>query len=752
MRVWKGCALLVLLMMFALACHENDAFPSFNASPSSAPERITPIVENPSPPAYGDSYTFAGGGCAVVNVNGRVPVVALNGVNALKVEVTGSGGYWGVGIARRGWVRWYLDDYLPDGMMEFQVRGEQGGERFRIGFADSDRDGNGADTDLNAYVPVTKYAAVTREWQTVRIPLKDFVAAEPKVELTDCIKVVLANDGNATPMTVYLRQIRFITRSPEHPVPPIKVNQLGYRPHMVKVGKVSAPNLRLADPRFRIVDLKTGRTVFQGQLRRVTDHDPFSGDAVWDADFTSLRQPGRYKLVVDGVGESFPFEIRDDLYDNLFRDAVRFYYLQRCGIALEPKYAGPFAHEACHLGDRQALTRDGKEQRDVSGGWHDAGDCNKYAPWVRYPLFLMLDLYDLRPNAFRDGQLNIPESGNGVPDLLDEARWELDWLLKMQITDGPQAGLVYDRIHESAAPPGQKRPRLQEERRLLPPTHEATAVCASVWARAARTFQTLPRLKSDAARYLMAAELAWQRLVAEKARPEFLFIAAACLYDATGKDEYRKAVAELMDKVLGADPKQATERFIWEIWDCAVITLALSKRNGTLRDKARAFLKATADRCVETWRKDPYAIPLWNPDHFCWSSNQIIAKRGYYAIMAHQFAPNRDYLQMAVDTLHYLLGRNAVCYSMVTGYGMRVTEIYHSIYGKSAMAWLPTPPGFVPGGVNQWESRGISAYPAKHFRPDPNNWTLTEPAIYYNAPLVFLAGYFARLNNPTWQP
>ncbi len=127
---------------------------------------------------------------------------------------------------------------------------------------------------------------------------------------------------NTTPITVSLRPIRFVTRSPEHPVPLIKVNQLGYRPHVVKVGKISAPNLRLADHRFRIVDLKTGRTVFQGQLRRVTDHDPFSS-------------------------------------------------LHRCGIALAPQYAGPLAHKACHLGDRQALTRDGKEQRDVSGGRHD---------------------------------------------------------------------------------------------------------------------------------------------------------------------------------------------------------------------------------------------------------------------------------------------------------------------------------------------------------------------------------------------
>jgi hypothetical protein len=745
--VWRGLVGLVivavLFSVFELSCREKE----HANSPQRTKERVTSIVENPSGTFYSDCYVFAGGGCSVASVNGKVPVTVVDGQTALKIEVTGSSGYWGIGLARRGWVRWYLDDYLPDGVMEFQVRGERGGERFRIGFADSDRDGQGPDTDISAYVSVAKYVTVSREWQTVRIPITDFVSAEPRIELDDCQKVVLANEGEAKPMTVYLRGIKFVTTSPERPVPPIKVNQLGYRPHMIKIAKISAPAKT-----FRVVDASTGRTVYQGVARKVAENDPISGDDVWEADFTPVKRPGRYKLVVDGVGESFAFEIRDDIYDNLFRDAVRFYYLQRCGIALEPKYAGPFAREACHLGDKKALTREGEFVGDVSGGWHDAGDCNKYAPWVRYHLFMMLDIYDLRPRAFRDGQLNIPESGNGVPDLLDEAKWELDWLLKMQITSGEQAGLVYDRIHESAAPRDRKYPRLQEERRLLPPTHEATAVCASVWARAAKTFTTIPKLRDSANRYLAAAELAWRKLVSDNARPEFLFIAAACLYDTTGKEEYRKAVLELMDKVLGNDPSGATERFIWEIWDCAVITLALSKRDGLIRDKARAFLKATVDRCVETWRKDAYSVPIWNPDHYCWSSNQIIGKRGYYAIMAHQFAPNPEYLQMAADTLHYLLGRNAVCYIMVTGYGTRVTEIFHSIYGKSAMAWLPTPPGFVPGGVNQWESRGISAFPAKNFRPDPNNWTLTEPAIYYNAPLVFLAGYFARLGDPSWRP
>lgn len=710
---------------------------------ANAPQRITAIVDRISSPAYHSGYQFSGGGCTVVNVNGQVPVVEMDGAPAVKVQITGSGGNWGVGLARSGWVRWYLDDYLPDGVMEFEVRGEQGGEDFRIGFADSDKDRGGPDPEVSAVVPVSRYTRVSTQWQKVSIPLKDIVASAPDIDLKDCIKVVIFNEGEPRPMTFYLRQLRFVTTSPEPTYPPIKVNQVGYLPHWRKVAKLSAPVSR-----FRVVEVSSGKVVFEGQPKLVLENDPVSGDSVWEADFSAVRQPGKYRVEAQGLPPSYPFEIRANIYSRLFIDTARFYYLQRCGMPLEERYAGKWARAACHVGDKQALTREGTDPRDVTGGWHDAGDHNKYPPWVRYPIFMALDLYDMKPAAFRDRDLNIPESGNGVPDILDEMAWELDWLLKMQITSGPQAGMVYDRIHESAAPRRADAPYLQEERRLLPPTHEATAICASVWARAARTFSKIPALRPRAERYRKAADLAWNRLVADGARAEHLLVAAASLWDLTGDEKYLQVVDRTMRELLGDNPSdpQVSERLLWALYDCAVATVALSSRDGSgLRDRARAYWKTLADRAVEAWKRDAYSVPLWNPDHYCWSSSQIIAKMGYYTLLANRFAPKPEYVQLAQDALHYTLGRNAVDVSMVTGYGTRITEIYHGIFGNSSQARYPIPPGIMPGGVNQWESRGISAYPSKHYRPDPNNWTINEPAIYYNAPIMFLSGYFSRI-------
>jgi len=706
-----------------------------------APERATPIVGDLQGDRHGDAYAYGGGGSAVELLDGQLPVATMAGQRCLRLAITGPGGYWGLGLARAGWVRFYLDDYLPDGVLAFEVCGAQGGEQCLIGVKDSDRDGDGPDTDLKAEVSLGAYATVGTTWQAVEVPIRDLLAAQPRLELDDCICIVLDNDGAAAPATIYLRDLRFTTTSPERPIPPIKVDQLGYRPGMRKIAKISAPAAEV-----RVVNVATGQAVLTVQTRQVAENDAASGDSIWEADFSALTQPGQYRLEADGLEPTGAFEVRDDIYGRLFRDAARFYLLQRCGMALDAAHAEAWARPACHTADVRALTAAGRDPRDESGGWHDAGDCNKYPPWVRYPLFMMLDLYDLRAAdpLLGDGALGLPESGNGIPDLLDEAMWELDWLLKMQIREGDQAGAVYDRLTEAAAPAAAHE-RMQEERRLLPPTAEATAVSATVWARAARTLSGLPQTEAAARRYLEAAELAYARLATDGASPEHLLTAAGPLYDATGKPEYLQAARGAFDTLV-PDPAdfQAADRLMWAVYDCSVAQLALSAREGDgLRDRARRLLVTTADAAVNTAARDGYSVPLWSLGHYCWSSNLHIAKMGYYALLANTFAPRPEYVSLAEDGLHYLLGRNAVDTCFVTKYGTRQTDVYSSVYGGSAEAFQPLPPGIIGGGANAFNSAGISAWPAKNYRGDPNNWTLNEVAIYYQAPLVFLSGYFA---------
>lgn len=712
------------------------------ASFSLAAERITPITGQLGDRRTFDAMYIVSQDGLIEATRGRLPIVEHAGKRAMQVKVLKDGDSWSMGISR-DWTRFYLADYLPDGVMEVSACGEAGGETFDIGVA---QDANRARKTQahSAVVSAGKYATLTKDWQTVRIPLKDIAAAAPGIDLDDCIKVLVNSTGRAKPQTFYIAEIRFTTTSPETAYAPIKVNQLGYRPAMAKVARISAPVTA-----FRVVDAATGKAVFSGEAKAFAKGDQASGDDIWDADFTSLTAPGKYRIEADGIAPSDVFEIRDDIYNRLFADAMRFYYLQRCNMALEEKYAGKQAHEACHMGDKQAKTVDGKDTRDVTGGWHDAGDNNKYPAFLANAVSVPLAIYDLRPQAFTDGQLNIPESGNGVPDILDEIQYELDWLLRMQITEGPQAGAVYDRIHQSAAQEGDGAGgKLQEPRRLLPPTKESTAYSTANWAYAARVMSRVPACKEKADRYMRAAELSWQRLQADKVQGEPLLIAALAMFDATGKPEYAQIIAPELDRSFPPDAWIGTvaDRLHWATYNTFLCNLAISQHEAMgVREKARRIVKGAADHLAAVSLKDGYGSPLWIMDHYCWSSTADIGRLGYVCLIANQFAPNPDYVRAGENTLHYTLGRNAVALSFVTLYGTRWTEAYHDIYGNSNAAILPMPAGYVPGGVNMQNSRGISAWPAKHYRPDANNWTINEPAIYYNAPLVFLSGYFAEL-------
>jgi hypothetical protein len=233
--------------------------------------------------------------------------------------------------------------------------------------------------------------------------------------------------------------------------PQIAIDQFGWLPRARKVAIFAQPvrgqNSRttyVPGPRFEVRNQSDGVVVHRGPLvpwnnGQVSD---LAGDRVWHADFSAVRKPGTYTLH-DPAGKvhSFPFRIADDVYTPVLRESVRVFYYQRSGTPITARHGGNWHHPGGHLGpnqDRAAVfSQVGKslgQPRNLLGGWFDAGDLNKYVPYLESTLFDLLWSYELSPRAFPD-DTNIPESGNGVPDLLDEVKWELDWLLKMQYDD-----------------------------------------------------------------------------------------------------------------------------------------------------------------------------------------------------------------------------------------------------------------------------------------------------------------------------
>ena len=301
--------------------------------------------------------------------------------------------------------------------------------------------------------------------------------------------------------------------------PPILVDQFGYLPALDKVAIIKDPKIgfdsgRSFSPsnRYAVINVVTGQTVYSGQPRAWKNGqvDELSGDRVWHFDFSNVRTPGRYVVRdMDRRVDSYAFEISPSVYKPVLKTALKTLYLQRAGFEKTAKYAGPWADKASHLGrgqDTQARLFNRPQiastQRDLRGGWYDAGDYNKYTNWTAKYIIGLLGAYIENPNVWTD-DFDIPESGNGIPDILDEVKWGLDWLERMQNQDGSMLSVMG--LGGGSPPSSAKEPS-----RYGPPNTSAAVFSAGAFAMAAKVYSGVPGMEGSARRYASRAEKAWR--------------------------------------------------------------------------------------------------------------------------------------------------------------------------------------------------------------------------------------------------
>ena len=346
----------------------------------------------------------------------------------------------------------------------------------------------------------------------------------------------LAGDGpvplNVCIDDVFLDDPQFVRKEEPAaaPIPNVLVNQVGYLPHMPKLAIVKTTST--TPEKYQLVS-SGGYLVASGTTLPV-GLDAASGDTVHVADFSSFEGMGRgFTLKVAG-NVSHPFDIEPDIYKKLKYDALAYFYQNRSGIEIAMPYAGdkqwtrPAGHvgKGVNQGDNNVpcLPNSGcNYSLDVTGGWYDAGDHGKYVVNAGISVWTLLNEYErgkyLGSSAhdFRDGKMAIPEKKNGVPDILDEARWELEFELKMQVPAGqPLAGMVHHKVHDVEWTALGTAPHDDQIKRYLwPPSTAATLNMAANAAQCARIWEKLD--KKFAARCLEAAERAW---AAAEAHPE----------------------------------------------------------------------------------------------------------------------------------------------------------------------------------------------------------------------------------------
>lgn len=556
--------------------------------------------------------------------------------------------------------------------------------------------------------------------------------------------------------------------------PAIRLNMIGYLPTAVKQATVAA-----SGDQFAVVRVGDGATVFAGTLTGPSQNDD-TDEQLYVADLSALNEPGEYRVEVAGVGQSAPFRIDADVYRQAYYTVMRGMYLLRCGTAVHGEHDGHvFEHATCHLEDASLdliANRDqangegrpsdrplGDRHREATGGWHDAGDYNKYVVNAGVTVGCLLRAWqDFQPQLERI-ELDIPESAGPLPDFLAEVKWELDWLLEMQTDDGS----VYHKVSTKnyggfVRPEDERGPRY-----FGAPGSQATANFVALMASAARHYRPYDPQYAD--RCLAAAKHGYAYLAAhpEYQRPSqqgFTTVgydssdwsarlwAAAEVWETTGD---AAALADFEARARSPeparrrrrrnpsdenDPQPARSQYEFDQdWDWSnpknlglIVYLESSRpgRDAALVAKVRESLLATADGIVATANAHGYARPLGSL--YYWGCNGTVARQVVLLEAARRANAKPAYRNASLDALDHLFGRNVHGRSYVTGLGDHPPLHPHdrrAAAGADEAAW----PGYLVGGPHPR---------AADWHDEQDDYRTNEIAINWNAALIYALAAF----------
>ncbi len=561
-----------------------------------------------------------------------------------------------------------------------------------------------------------------------------------------------------------------------NPTKKVQVDLVGYVPGLPKRATLVST---ATTPQAWTLKNSAGTAVASGQSTP-KGADATSGDSVHLIDFSSFDTAGTGYTLTVGEDSSFPFDISADPVKRLRYDSLAFFYHQRSGTPIEAQYVGDeYARPAGHVnvapnqGDNNVPCRADLAcgyTLDVRGGWYDAGDHGKYVVNGGIATWQLLNAYERAAligdaSAFRDGALNIPEKANGVPDLLDEARWEADFLLKMQAPDG----MAHHKIHDANWTALPTRPELDDQpRRLSATSTAATLNLAAVAAQASRLWKGIDATYS--ATLLTAARKAY---AAAKANPAKLAdpndgTGGGAYSDNTVSDEFYWAAAELYattgdaayrtDVTASPHYKAASLSRAGFHWGGTAplgdITLALAPNGLPAADVAaiKSAFATVADQHLTAMGQMGYAAPYDNSvDGYVWGSNSAVLNNAQVLALAHDFTGAAKYRDGVFEALHYILGRNPLSTSYVAGYGdQAMRNAHHRFWANQNDPTLPiAPPGSLSGGPNSAlqdpvAQRLLAGCPQqKCWVDDIGAYSVNEVAINWNSALAWVSGWAA---------
>ncbi|MBN2738195.1 MAG: glycoside hydrolase family 9 protein [Spirochaetales bacterium] len=698
---------------------------------------------------------WSGSGGELEVVNGNLPVdtqVTFEALPSIRFQLLHelTSGWMSAILVMAEWNSHDVTRYVPNGYLEFNVKGRDGGENFKIGAVDHVEE-RASGVEKTIFVELSRYGSVTTNWQHIKIPLKDILSPSLGMDPYNA-KAILLDRVTNSPFCVWINQLKLTSPDKEEAFPAIKVNQVGFQEATEKYAFVTGFEddfHAAAGTAFHLKNASNNSVAYSGQLTLVSAYDQYdSGEVVLKADFSDFRQPGQYYISVDapGIENSPRFKIGNNVFEDLLIDVSRYFFYQRANIDLAAPYVTDYPRQDktpedfnCPMASNPGIIR------DVSKGWYDAGDPNKYIVTGAVAAASLLSAYELYPEVFKDNQNNIPESGNGVPDILDEVRWELEWILKMQEA---QSGGFYCRVSfdENFTEGNRVIMDFQDGVSNIKSTID-TASAVGILAHASLLYEDFD--SSFSQQCLSAAIGGWNFL---KQHPNNIrapegpyatdddqrerFWAAAALFRVTNDTschDYIKANYQKLYETPSGDGSFGWENGFYNY-------MKARSQDSTIKTWFESHFASWAQNKLNRYKANPWGNVIENGNYY-WGSNSIVLGCSREVLIgSHIFGANPEEAgKFTRSSLNWILGANPMRKSFVSGYGDDAIKLIFSSWAYDGLPGIPQ--GIMPGGPNKYNGEGLSIFPAKCYEESQAEFTTNEHTLGWNSILAYVVAF-----------
>jgi len=769
-------------------------------------------------PLYWDnnkSYVYLGAPATfVMDANHAVPVDMSVGSGSLVFTTTFTGGWWSA---------WFNLDwghsvnflrYGSNPMLHLRVKwgAIATGADVRITLRDNHDIWNlynqyagqgNSYTFKEAALKLSTYVTPsTAQWQDVYIPMSDFLANNPNVDLTRISVLILQNGNNHYSATnkLYIEKIKIVPDVDNLYTDVIKVNLLGYLTNQRKLAFVSyeTGTINPAPTYFQVKDVSNGNVVYQANLVLDTpygSHWDYSNDTVFDAVFTSFTTPGRYVIHCPQINQtSPPFDIGNKVFDKPLRDVLRYFYYARCSQQIAEPFSEGHIRPAIYANNTICVydyddedptkmydydydNRRGN-RRDVSGGLFDAGDLHLDIHNNVVPMWFLLETFKDFKNKLGPDVLNIPVDSQ-INDLVFLIKYQLDWFKKMQNSDGSVHFIVISENGDLSC------------QQVSDVSTGSACVLAGIFAKASALFSNVPGMESYSADLLNRAQLSWSWLMAHPDTYDptgtngstwsyeivddtsYRSFAAIELYLATANNIYNDYFVNAFNTDghggdgIGGDAVTAygsvrgnrgSNRYGYINLMCGMqgivsgymdyVDTALPVNETIANNIKDNFLNEAYQMLLHN-EYSTYKIPLLMYNDISWGTSGYLCGNAYVLLRAYKWTGNSAYRDAALDVLDHIGGRNPVARIFITGNSYsdyaHGTDVY-SFYWFN----LENPvPGYLCGNINafgsDWGMHPLSNHIKGKYKYYLNlmNPSLLEPGLPSQAMLAYLLGYFA---------